>query len=219
MADRPSTPPAPRTAPEADLLPVVTLFESYGSGAGYVGPRVAHALGLPFHQQAFSSEQLEAEAQRREKEGLLSRVFSAMGSYGGVDVGDVTAGQRDDYEVVMENNRVVHEEAAQGGVILGRNGAMILTDRPRTLHVRLDGPVEQRVARAAQQSGITTERAAKRQKREDEVRAEMSLRLYGWDPRLDERYDLVVNTGRLDLDTCVTIIVQAARLRMGLAVS
>jgi hypothetical protein len=29
--------------------PVVTLFESYGSGADYIGPRVAQALGLPFH--------------------------------------------------------------------------------------------------------------------------------------------------------------------------
>lgn len=202
-----------------DVLPVVTLFESYGSGASYVGPRVAHALGLPFHEQAFSSEQLEAEAERREQEGLLSRVFSAMTSYGGLDVGDVTAGQRDDYALVMENNRVVHEEAAQGGVILGRNGAMILGDRPRTLHVLLDGPVDQRVARAAAASGITPERAARRQRREDEVRADMSIRLYGWDPRKTDRYDVVINTGRLDLDSVVTLIVQAARIRMGLAVS
>jgi hypothetical protein len=33
----------------ASLRPVVTLFESYGSGASYIGSRVAQALGLPFH--------------------------------------------------------------------------------------------------------------------------------------------------------------------------
>ena len=37
----------------ASLRPVVTLFESYRSGASYIGPRVAQALGLPFHMQAF----------------------------------------------------------------------------------------------------------------------------------------------------------------------
>ena len=42
--------------------PVVTLFESYGSGADEIGPRVADALGVTYHHQAFSSEQLEAPA-------------------------------------------------------------------------------------------------------------------------------------------------------------
>lgn len=195
-------------------VPVVTLFESYGSGAGYVGPRVAQALGLPFHPQAFSSEEIEAAESRREHEGLLARVFGAIGtSYGGLDVGDVTAGQRDKYELTMENTRVVLDEAEQGGVIVGRNGAFILRDRPATLHVRLDGPLEQRVARAARDAGIDAERARKRQKREDQVRADMSLDLYGWDPREVDHYDMVLNTGLLDLDTCVAIVVAAARLK------
>jgi cytidylate kinase len=56
----------------------------------------------------------------------------------------------------------------------------------------------QRIERAAGESGISVERAAKRQKREDQVRADMSLQLYGWDPRDTERYDLVVNTGTMD---------------------
>jgi cytidylate kinase len=196
------------------VRPVVTLFESYGSGASYVGPRVAQALGLPFHQQAFSSAEIEAAESRREHEGLLARVFGAMGtSYGGLDVGDVTAGQRDKYELTTENTRIVLEEAEQGGVIMGRNGAFILRDRPEALHVRLDGPLEQRVARAARDSGIDLERAHKRQKREDQVRADMSIDLYGWDPREPAEYDMVLNTGLLDLDTCVAIIVDAARIK------
>ncbi|WP_185972384.1 AAA family ATPase [Georgenia yuyongxinii] len=200
--------------PTGRTLPVVTLFESYGSGAAYVGPKVAEALGLPFHQQAFSSEEIEAGETRRENEGLISRVFGALGtSYGGVDVGDVTAAQRDSYELTMENTRIVLDEAAQGGVIVGRNGAFILTDRPGALHVRLDGPLQQRLERAARDSGIDLARAEKRQKREDQVRAVMSIDLYGWDPRKDEYYDLVINTGRLDLDTAVEIIVAASRVR------
>jgi cytidylate kinase len=80
----------------------------------------------------------------------------------------------------------------------------------------LDGPLQQRIERAAKESGIDVARAAKRQKREDQVRADMSILLYGWDPRETTRYDLMVNTGIMDLDTSVDIIVQAARIKAGL---
>ena len=198
---------------------VVTLFESYGSGASYVGPRIASALGLPFHEQAFSSEQLEDAVAKRESEGVLARVFGAMGgaysSFAGIEGPGVALAQRDNYSIVMENTRSVKQMAREGGVILGRNGALILADRPATLHVRLDGPLDRRIARAAQESGLSSDRAAKRQKREDQLRAEMSIELYGWDPRQDDRYDLVVNTGTMDLDTCVAVIVQAVRIKAG----
>jgi cytidylate kinase len=124
--------------------------------------------------------------------------------------------QQDKHQLVVDNTRTVVEQAREGGVIMGRNGALILQNWPSALHVRLDGPLAQRVERAAQDSGIDVERAAKRQKREDQVRADMSIEFYGWDPRETERYDLVVNTGTMDLDTCVEIIAQAARVKAGL---
>src|SRR5436190_19572449 len=117
--------------------PVVTLFESYGSGASYIGPRVARALGVPFHEQAFSSQQIEDAAERRvEDEGVLSRFFGSVGSsYAGLEGPSVAHAQRDDYELVLENTRVVQEQANQGGVIIGRNGAFILANWPAALHV------------------------------------------------------------------------------------
>ena len=90
-----------------------------------------------------------------------------------------------------------------------------LANWPAALHVKLDGPLRQRIERAARDSGIDIERAAKRQKREDQVRADISIELYGWDPRESDRYDLVVNTGTMDLDTCADIIVQSARVKTG----
>jgi cytidylate kinase len=198
---------------------VVTLFESYGSGAGYVSEKVAQALGIPLHPQAFSSEEIEEATTKRESEGMLTRVFGAMGgpyaAYAGLEGPGVALAQRDNYELVIQNTRFVKEAALEGGVIVGRNGAFILADWPRALHVRLDGPLEQRIARAAEESGIDTERAAKRQKREDQVRADISIELYGWDPREQDRYDLVVNTGTMDLDTCADIIAQAAQVKAG----
>jgi hypothetical protein len=199
---------------------VVTLFESYGSGASYVSARVAEALGVPLHVQAFSSEEIEAAMSVHESRGLLTRVFTAMGgsvaSYTGGEGPNILIAERGDAsELVAANTRYVEEAAREGGVIVGRNGAFILADWPGALHVRLDGPLEQRIARAAQESGIDLEQAAQRQKSEDQVRADMSIEFYGFDPREVDRYHLVLNTGLIDLDTCADIIVQIARAKAG----
>jgi cytidylate kinase len=203
--------------PEA-TTPVVTLFESYGAGADQIGPRVAQALGLPFHAQAFSSTEIEdAVAKQESQGGVLSQLFGAMGgSYAGLEGHSVAMAQQDNHALVLDNTRTVLQAAQAGGVITGRNGALILAEWPGALHVLLDAPLEQRVERAAKESGIDIQRAAKRQRREDQVRADLSIQFYGWDPRETTRYDLVVNTGTMDLDTCVEIIVQAARVKAGL---
>lgn len=195
--------------------PVVTIFENYGAGADYVGKRVAEALGLPYHAQAFSSGALEGEAEAATEEAAtLAQVFSVMGgAYGGLEGRDVATTQRQKHELVLDNNRRVWEYAQEGGVIVGRNGAVVLAERPRTVHVLLVGSVEDRIARAARADGISLERAAARQKREDQVRADMSLVTYGWDPRLPDRYDLVINTSRIPLDAAVSAILEAVRIQ------
>jgi cytidylate kinase len=208
----------PESVGSQTTLPIVTLFESYGSGAEEIGPRVAEALGVTYHAQAFSSDQLEQAPEKRHDEGLLSRVFAAMGgSYAALDGPAVAMAQRDDHELVLQNTRWVIEAARSGAVIVGRNGAMILANWPGALHVRLDGPLPQRIERAARAGGIGLDRAAKRQRREDELRADMSISLYGWDPREPTRYDMVLNTGTLDVPTSVDIIVHAARVSAGRA--
>ena len=208
--------PHPQSDAEPDVLPVVTIFEQYGAGAGEVGHQVATALGLPFHAQAFSSEDIEGSAAQERQNAVLAQVYSAMGgAYGGFEGRDVVATQQQKYDLVMDNNRQVHRYAQEGGVIVGRNATVILADRPHTVHVLLTGSVEDRVTRAATGSGITAEQAAARQVQEDQVRADMSITLYGWDPRLPDRYDLIVNTSRIHPDAAAQAIVDAVRTRTG----
>jgi cytidylate kinase len=196
------------------IRPVVTIFESYGSGADLVGPRVADTLGVAFHPQAFSSEQMEESPEQRDDEGLLARVFAAMGdSYAALEGPAVAMVQRDEHELVLRNTRWVMDAASAGAVIVGRNGALILATWPGALHVRLDAAVPWRVEQAVRTNGITMERAVKRQRREDDLRADMSIRLYGWDPREPTGYDLVLNPGSLSLDACVDVIVHASRVK------
>ena len=91
--------------------------------------------------------------------------------------------ERHRQELIEENHRQVQGCAHMGGVMVGRHGALLLADRPNTVHVLLTGSVEDRIERAAAESGITREHAARRVHREDHVRADMAIALFGWDPR------------------------------------
>ncbi len=204
------------TPQSAETRPIVTFFESYGSGATVVAPLVAQALGVPYLGQKFSSEELEdAEARRRAQqaeEGPLSRFFASFGHYG-VDNRSIPADQRDDYEIALENTTTARDAVVDGGVVPGRNATVILSEQPGALHVKLDGPLEARIARAAADAGIDEGRAAKRQAHEDRVRAEMSMRLYAWDPRENGHYDLIVNTHHLSTDQVIDLVVAASRIK------
>jgi cytidylate kinase len=199
--------------------PVVTLFEQYGAGAGYVGRKVAEALGLPFHEQAFSSADIGGDPEAATTQNaVLARVLSTLGgAYGGFGGREVVTTQQEKYDLVMANSRDVWASAEAGGVVVGRNATVVLASRPATVHVLLTGAVEDRVRRAADELGIPLEESARRQPREDQVRAEMSQALYGWDPRLPDRYDLVVSTSRVALDAVVAAVLVVARASGGVA--
>lgn len=186
--------------------PVVTLFEAYGSGAAYVGRTLAERLGVPYFDQKYSSSQLE-EAERTNGGGWQAKLLRAIAA-SGVELNSSSYQLYDapDDELVARNNDRLWEMVADGGVVLGRNATVVLASRPNSFHVKLDGPIEVRVARAAREAGIPVELARRRQAREDRARAEMSLRLYGWDPRQTGGYDVVLNTGTYDLDASVELI-------------
>src|SRR4051812_40967912 len=119
----------------------MTLFETYGAGAGSIRPRVATALGLPFHEQTFSSGTIEDAITNHESEGLLGQIFSAMGgSCAGLEGHSVAVAQQDTFQLIMDNTRTVIESGREGGVIAGRNGGPILSGWPGALHVLLDAP-------------------------------------------------------------------------------
>jgi glucuronide carrier protein len=192
----------------------VTIYGTYGAGAKQVGRAVAHHLGLPFFGPAFSSEAIEgAPDDVREQEAAFLRKMVAVmaATFGTRDDPDREVVDLHRQELIEENRRQVQGCAHLGGVMIGRHGALLLADRPNTVHVLLTGSVEDRIERAATESGITPEHAARRVHREDHVRADMAIALYDWDPGVPDHYDLVVNTSRVPLDGVVDVILAALR--------
>ena len=193
--------------------PVVTFYEEYGAGAGHVAPRVAELLGVPYLSQRFGSDELE-DALTRDDDSFLGRLLASFTPAAETDA-DLTWAMDAlaDGEAVAGNTRAVLESVVDGGVIFGRSATAILARRPGTLHVKLIGPVADRVARAASEAGIPIELAQRRQAREDRLRVELSKRHYRWDPTEDRHFDLVLNTGTFSLDQAVDLVVAAYRRR------
>jgi cytidylate kinase len=201
--------------------PVVTLWETYGCGMGEIGEKVAEALGVSLHQQAYTTAEIEKAGRTGKlKAGQFDDgdVWFLVGATGNSPHGFLrSSALRGVHE---QNQRLaaqlvtdVQAEAAQGGVIMGRNGTHILRSWPNVLHVKLDGPVADRIARAAAKEGISLKEARERQSWNDEIRSQIAIALFDWNPLENRHYDLVLDTSNLSPDTCVEIIVAAARIK------
>lgn len=205
--------------PQGDR-PVVTFFEQYGVGADPVARKVAERLGVPYVGQLLSSEQLEEAEKALEgasEETAATRFLRGI-SGGGTSDADLAADAADlqaDRFLAQENSRTVMEMATGGGVLLGRNATFVLQGHPKALHVRLIAPVDTRIQRAAELYGISPEVARARQQREDRVRADMSERLYSWNPNDDSYYDVIVNMAHYSVDETVEMILKAYQVRYG----
>nr|NLI51251.1 cytidylate kinase-like family protein [Propionibacterium sp.] len=201
----------------SNLPLVITLWETYGANMQEVATKLSEELGLKVHKQAFSSEEIEESVQSREKQGIVAQMMRGFARAFPSETSDpsptLAAEERSYSQLAEENTAIVAQEAAEGGIILGRNGQFLLQNRPNTLHVKLDGPRQKRIERAAALSGISVERAAKRQEIEDEFRADMSMRTYRFDPRDNDYYDLVLNGVGLDTDTIVDLIKRAIQAK------
>jgi cytidylate kinase len=200
---------------------VVTISASYGAGGGYVGPRLAERLKVPFVDRAIPNEVAQrlavplAEAVRHdETAGTVFERFIRVLAPAGLAFG---ARPFLEHEIVDEvayrdtTEQVIREQAArEGGVFLGRAAALVLRGTPRALHVRLYGPSERRIERAIVLERITREEAERRLADNDRAREAYVHHFYGADPNDLSHYHLAIDTTEIDLDCCVDMIAAAA---------
>jgi cytidylate kinase len=222
--------------------PLVTISATYGAGGSAVGPAVAARLGVAFLDRAVPSAvaarigcSLDEALQRDDRApGRLERLLSSAARLPTVTLGSVDTaliGSTDeegrllyDHEFVEQTERVLGEVARQGGVVLGRAGAVVLRDRPGALHVRLDGDPDARLRRARglwesgdhgewTDTGSDEPPDARLRDDNDRARAAYVRRFYRADPADPRHYHLVLDAVSLSLEACVDLVVRAARDR------
>lgn len=205
---------------------VVTISASYGAGGSVVGPLVAERLGLPFLDRAIpvaAAKALDlpqdvAHALDERAPGFFERLVRSL-AHAATPIGPeaVEAAVTEHPDVFREATESVLRRVAAttGAVVLGRCAMVVLGGRPDVLAVRLDGPVEARVARAAEAEGVDEDTARQRQRDADGAReayARVFYRVSQDDPHL---YHLVVDTTALGVETAAALVVEAARARFG----
>jgi cytidylate kinase len=203
---------------------VVTVSASYGAGGSEIGPAVAEALGLPFVDRAVPVEVArkldvspdEAERQDESVDTGLWRVASSMALVPELAGAGPLAYRTfaDEHAFREKTEEVLREIAAGGGVVLGRAAAFVLADHPRALHVRLDGPVDARVAQVVRRSGRPEPEVRRELRSNDATRTAYVRHFYRCDPTQARHYHLVLDTTAIPWETAADLVVTAARARV-----
>jgi cytidylate kinase len=215
--------------PATAFAPLVTVSATYGTGGSVLAPRLAEALDLPFVDRLITAD-MSQDAARRERRGRAERsqeglcegeqettpagrflsYFARAASVGVVMTPDTVL---DDDDTLRQRTLDGVRDLAAGapGVLLGRAGAVLLASRPRAYHVRLDGPVERRVAWAASHENLGLEAARARQSETDRARTLFVKRLFRADPSDGRLYHLVLDPTVLGIDATLQVLIVAAR--------
>ena len=202
---------------------VVTVSASYGAGGSEIGPAVAAVLGLPFVDRAIPVEvarKLDVpldEAERKDDavDTGLWRVVSSMALVPELSGAGPLAYRNfaDEHAFREKTEEVLREIAVRGGVVLGRAAAFVLADEPGALHVRLDGPVDARVAAVVARTGRSDAEVRRELRSNDAARGGYVRHFYRCDATQARHYHLVLDTTAIPWGTATELVVTAARAR------
>lgn len=202
------------------LMRAITISREYGSGGGEIAARLAQRLGwhLIDHEvvvrvaQELGVSEAEAEVYDERGEGLVSRILTSLQVIQpSILIATPPIAMTTDAKEYNEARRRVIDAAVQTGhvVIVGRGAQVLLANRRDVLHVRIVAPFDLRVAYVMQREGLDQASARTRIQGKDRDRSrylQAQHHLNSDDPHL---YDLVVNTGILDLDSTLDLVLLA----------
>ncbi len=204
---------------------VVAISAGYGSGGLVLGPAVADRLGLPFLDRAIPAEVAEAlrtpvpaavDHDDRSEAGM-QRLISTMARGSALFGSGVLQREdalTDERTFQLATELVLWQMAAQtGGVVLGRAATVVLASHPGVLRVRLEGPVDRRIAEAAAYTGVDPATARRQLVQTDRARDAYTYHFYGVHPGDPKLYDLMIDVSLLGHAASEEMIVRAAEAR------
>ena len=186
-------------------MTVITVSREFGSGGDLLAEKVAQALGYHLVDKGFVSDILR-------QYGLAEFDVEYEKQPGFWEGFDTEKYERRDVMVRMLN-QVVRAVARHGNVvILGRSGYAILAGLADVLHVRLQAPLDDRIAMVSAAKGISPADASVLVKTEDKIRKSFVESFYRshWDAA--HAFDIAINTAHVPVAQATEWVLQAARL-------
>ena len=199
-------------------MAVITISRQFGAGGRTLGQMIANELDYTFADNEII--QMIAEAANvsptwvdnveKEAGGRLSRVINRMVSRTLVD--RILKDERGyiDEKLYLDYLVVIIAQIAEEGnvVVLGRGSQYILDDHPDAIHVLLIDEFENRVKFMMKHYDLTQSRAHTVVSNEDKRRQNLYRKLGKTDYDDPSLYHLVLNMGRIELETAKRMILE-----------
>lgn len=185
-------------------MPLVAITREMGSLGKAVANGVAAALALPvIHHEIID---VLADKLRLRKSHVI-RLLEGRASLFEKLTADQTS-----LSIYTAAETFALATRGAGAVFLSWGAANLLAPVPHAVRVRVCAPLEVRVARMKQRIGTEDEEYVRHEIHiSDEAHGAIIRRHFGADWRDPELYDLVVNSARIDIGTCVDQILALAR--------
>lgn len=195
---------------------VVTISREYGSGGGEISARLARRLGwrLIDHEivvrvaRELQVSESEVAAQDESGSSPLTRILTSMQAIQSalsVAPPDLMIASAQAYQEALR--KVVRAAVDAGNVVIvGRGSQVLLAGRHDTLHARVIAPLDLRVAYVMRREQLDKTAARNRVQLKDRDRIRYLQDTYRHHPADAHLYDLVINTGVLDLESAVDLI-------------
>lgn len=212
---------------EKNKFIAIAITRTCGSGGGsYIGKKLAEHYGIDIYDRKLLrlaaedsgiNETIFASADENTKKTWLYRVSQHI--YSGEMIppesGNFVSDQNlFNYQAKVLRGLLDHESY----VCVGRAADFVLRDRPNVISVYLDAPYEARVKREMERQGVRRPEAEKYINRLDKYRNSYYIYHTGRSWKNPENYDLCLDTARLGLDNCVTLIEEYIRLKFDITV-
>ena len=187
----------PLSSDEEDGLPILAVTREMGSLGTFIGQDVARRLGYTFIRHQIVAE--AAQVYETAEESLIATVESKPGPWEALS----DAARR---HFAFLASEVFDAALKDNVVIMGRWATLLLRGVDHALRVRVCAPMELRIQRIVERTGVGPEEARARIRRSDEgVRARIRQFFdVEWaDPAL---YDAVLTTDRLSVEAGADVL-------------
>jgi cytidylate kinase len=200
-------------------IKVISISRTIGSGAEEIGRLVAAGLKFRYVDNEIIDWAAEKAGVSREvierverTPPLIERILQHLGN-APVESGaylPAYGAWSTTYEGLIE--RVIHETATAGNVVIVAHGASIpLAGMPSALRVLVSASPGVRAKRIADSADIGIRRAEKAVRDSDRERASFLMRLYSVRHEQPTHYDLVINTDLFTTSVAADLILKAAK--------
>lgn len=188
---------------------IITISRQYGSGGRLIGEMVSKQLNIPFYDSkiiretmkktGFTENMIKSTEQRVTNSFLFNLAMGVDEAHNHMKI------------IEQAEHDVIQNLAKQGPcVIIGRSANFILSEKD-TLNVFIYSDISNRITYATEHYNIDVANAKSIVKKNDHERKMYALNFYNQDWENKNNYDLLLNSGKLGIDTCVKLIINAIK--------